>query len=70
MSMSDAEINKLMQDVGEIKANVANIKETLNPALDKIEALETKINKHTGILAVFGTACLFFKEKILGILNI
>jgi hypothetical protein len=60
----------LMRSIGEMSAKLDILLESNKSTEGRLVEFEQKINRHTGILALFGSAVLFFKEKIIGILNI
>ena len=59
----------LMREVGTITAKLDMLNESVKTIQPRITEVEKKINKHTGILTLAGSFCLFFKDRILGIIG-
>lgn len=59
----------LMKEVGAIGAKIDMMHENIKGIQPRITEVERKMNRQTGVLAAVGAVCLFFKDKVIGILS-
>jgi hypothetical protein len=69
MSLTPQETHEVMRKLGEIDAKLCHISENIGHFNLRINEIERKVSRHTGIIAIIGGACLFFRDKIMQILG-